>query len=243
MILLLGDIHGNFNYILNEINRKKISDCTIIQVGDFGIGFNDPETDQRILEALNLKLSELNITMYAIRGNHDNPAFFKGDHIFDNLKLVPDYTVLEIEDHKILCIGGAVSIDRVPRLKEMQKAARYGHKKEEYWFDENFVLDEEKVSKLTGIDVIVTHTAPEWCVPDNRTGFGTFVENWALDDSKLLTDLAFERSEMSRLFNLLKSGNDIKWHFYGHFHRHDVTLNGYTNHMVLDINEFWMLDD
>ena len=30
-----------------------------------------------------------------------------------------DYTVLELEEHKILFVGGAVSADRVPLIKEM----------------------------------------------------------------------------------------------------------------------------
>jgi len=243
MILLLGDIHGNFNYIMGEINRKRLTDCTIIQVGDFGIGFTTPENDMRILEDLNEQLKEKNITMYAIRGNHDNPAFFKGDHILSNLKLLPDYTVLDLEGKKILLVGGAVSVDRVPRLTEMQKLARYGSKKEQYWFDENFVFDEDKVKDLTGIDVVVTHTAPEWCAPDNRGGFGPFVEGFAYYDNKLLEDLAFERSEVTKMFKILNSNNYIKNHYYGHFHRHDITINGYTTHMLLNINEFWMLDD
>lgn len=243
MIIFLGDIHGNFNYITGEIQRKKITDCTIIQVGDFGIGFTTPENDRKILEAFNLFLKEHNIVMYAIRGNHDNPKFFQGDYILDNLKLIPDYTVLELEEHKILCVGGAVSVDRVPRLSEMQKAARYGSKKEHYWFDENFVFVVDKVKDLTGVDIVVTHTAPEWCVPDNRKGFGSFVEGFAYYDNKLLEDLAFERAEVTKMFNLLNKNNHIKHHFYGHFHRHDLTLSGFTTHTLLDINEFWMLDE
>lgn len=243
MILFLGDIHGNFNYIAHEIKRKKITNCTIIQVGDFGIGFTTPKNDLKILEAFNLFLKEHNIVMYAIRGNHDNPKFFQGDYIFDNLKLITDYTVLEIEDHKILCVGGAVSVDRVPRLNEMQKAARYVSKKEQFWFDEKFVFEEDKVKDLKEVDIVVTHTAPEWCVPDNRNGFGAFVEGFAYYDNKLLEDLAFERAEVTKMFKLLNQNNNIKYHFYGHFHRHDITINGYTTHMLLDINEFWMLDE
>jgi DNA repair exonuclease SbcCD nuclease subunit len=188
-------------------------------------------------------LKERDIVMYAIRGNHDNPKFFKGDYIFDNLKLIPDYTVLEIESHKILCVGGAVSVDRKQRLSEMQKADHYGIKKELYWFDENFVFIEDKVKNLQNINIVVTHTAPEWCVPDNRNGFGPFVEIFAQHDNKILEDLTFERGEMTKMFNLINQYNHIKYHFYGHFHKHDITINGYTNHILLDINEFWMLDE
>jgi UDP-2,3-diacylglucosamine pyrophosphatase LpxH len=91
----------------------------------FSIGFTTPENDMRILEDLNEQLKKKNITMYAIRGNHDNPAFFKGDHILSNLKLLPDYTVLDLEGKKILLVGGAVSVDRVPRLTEMNDLHKY----------------------------------------------------------------------------------------------------------------------
>jgi hypothetical protein len=37
MILMLGDIHGNFNYLKQNIKQKRIDNCVIIQVGDFGL--------------------------------------------------------------------------------------------------------------------------------------------------------------------------------------------------------------
>jgi hypothetical protein len=40
-------------------------------------------------------------------------------------------------------VGGALSIDRVPRRKDMQLMASRGIAKELYWYDENFVLDED----------------------------------------------------------------------------------------------------
>lgn len=243
MIIFLGDIHGNFNYIASEIKRKMISDCTIIQVGDFGIGFTTPENDKKILETFDLFLAQYNITMYVIRGNHDNPKFFKGEHILNNLKLIPDYTVLEIDNHRILCVGGAVSVDRVPRLSEMQKSAGYGSKKEQFWFDENFVFLEDKIKDLRDIDIVVTHTAPEWCAPDNSRGFGSFVEEFAYYDDKLIDDLKFERAEMTKMFNLLSENNKISHHFYGHFHRHDVTIKDETTHTMVDINELFLLND
>ena len=177
--------------------------------------------------------------MVAIRGNHDDPEFFKGNHIYSNLQLVEDYTVMEIYDKKHLFVGGAISIDRKDRLKEMQKFASYGSKKQNYWFDEIFVLDEEKL-KITDIDVVITHTAPNYCYPQNKTSFGPMVNVFAEYDDELIPDLTLEREYMTRMFNILeKNGNNISEHYYGHFHSKQITMNRYTNHYLLHINQFY----
>lgn len=229
MILMLGDIHANFAYVQYEIKVKKISNCTIIQVGDFGIGITNRNNCDKILKDLNHFLNLYDIVMYVIRGNHDDPFYFKGNHIFSNLKLLPDYTQLQIDGHNILFVGGAVSVDRKTSL---------------YWIDEVFILDEEKLKNIKGIDVVVTHTAPEWCFPDNRGGFNDFVLGFAEDDDNLLNDLKEERKAVTKMFKILKeNGNNIRKHFYGHFHRSEITLNEYTEHILLGVGEFQMLDD
>ncbi len=62
----MGDIHGNFNYVKWYIKAHKIENCTIYQVGDFGIGFTTEFNDMNILGDLNRFLNERNIQMYAI---------------------------------------------------------------------------------------------------------------------------------------------------------------------------------
>ena len=177
--------------------------------------------------------------MVAIRGNHDDPDFFKGNHIYSNLQLVEDYTMMEIYDKKYLFVGGAISIDRKMRLHDMQNAAAYGSKKESYWFDEVFVLDEEKLKNINGIDVVVTHTAPTYCYPDNKLTFGYMVNEFAQYDDQLIPDLKVERADITKMFDILhKNGNNISEHYYGHFHASHITMNGYTNHYLLNINEF-----
>jgi hypothetical protein len=42
---------------------------------------------------------------------------------------------------------------------------------------------------------------------------------------------------------LKENGNQIKKHYYGHFHRSEVTLNGMTEHILLGINEMRTLED
>lgn len=238
MILFLGDIHGNFEYIKGQIKRLKISDCTIIQVGDFGIGFSKPETEKEKMLLLNKFMRERNITFYAIRGNHDDPTYFTGEHQYSNLKLMPDYSVIEADDKRICLIGGAISIDRKYRLQQDTINARYGSSRRSYWFDEVLVYDEEKIKGIKDVDILCTHTAPEWCLPLNKIGFGSLVESFADSDPTLLEELKAERHLMGKIFRELQKQSFIKHHYYGHFHKSETTLEGMCLHRLCNINEF-----
>ena len=241
MLLFLGDIHGNFNYLKWYIQNYKLENCTIYQVGDFGIGFTTEFNDMNVLGELNKFLQKHNIQLYAIRGNHDNPDFFDGHlaNYFDNLHLLEDYTVIDVNGVKILGVGGAVSVDRRPRLREMQEAAKYGRDIELHWEDEIFVLNEEKLKTIEGIDILVTHTTMDFCVPVNKNGFGYLVENFAVNDPNLFDDLRTERDLVTKMWNILKEKNTPDYHFYGHFHNTNVEHVDGTNHRLLHINEFF----
>jgi len=243
MILMLGDIHGNWNKLINTIKSKKISDCAIIQVGDFGVGYRTEYNELIHLKNLDKELHDKNIIMYCIRGNHDDKNYFNGGYIFDNLKLMSDYSVLKIEEYNFLFVGGAVSIDRKYNLSKMQLAASLGLNSPSYWYDEVFNLDKDKLANIKDIDIVVTHTCPQWCPPDNTKGFGSLVMSFAKKDSELLSDLKCERDMLTEMFNILISnGNKIKKHYYGHFHRSQVSYYGDTQHILLDIDEFQLID-
>lgn len=240
-LIFLGDIHGNFNYLKWYIKTHDLTDCVIYQVGDFGIGFTTEYNDMNTLGDLNRVLKKRNIQMYAIRGNHDNPKFFDG-HLanhFDNLHLLADYTVIDIEGTKILGLGGAISIDRKLRLNEMLVGEIYGRKTELYWPEEVFVFDEEKLKTFENIDVVVTHTAPDFCVPTNKTGFGDLVEHFVKNDANLLQDLREERTLLTKMYEILKEKNKPFLYLYGHFHiNHHDNFDG-CEFRVLGINEFY----
>jgi DNA repair exonuclease SbcCD nuclease subunit len=238
MIIMLGDIHGNFNYIKHQIHTKNMSDCTIIQVGDFGIGFSHKETSEKDLIDLNDFFQTKNIQFLAIRGNHDDPSFFDGSYSFSNLRLLSDYTVLNLEGNNFLFIGGAISVDRTSRITSNNSNIKYGSKKREYWDNEKIEYRPEIVKNIKGIDVVVTHTAPDWCEPSNKLGFGSLVLGFAKVDKDLIKDLSLERNQMSNIFIDLYQNNTIKSHYYGHFHKSHVDYYGNTKHTLLDINEF-----
>ena len=241
-ILYLGDIHGNFDLIKQYIKRFDIKNAYIIQVGDFGVGFNGLLKEKRTLEFVHTELVKRNVFVYAIRGNHDYKPYFDNDPFgFTNIKLVKDYTVLNLEGKNILCIGGAVSIDRRMRKTKNQMIGRYDVKSmnESWWPDEIFNWEDDKLVDLRDINIVVTHNAPDYCVPDNSNGFGSFVDQFIAADPELKMDLLDERRQITMAFQTIKMYNNVTHHYYGHFHRSDTTNIDGILHRVLGVGELW----
>lgn len=77
------------------------------------------------------------------RGNHDDPAYFQEERVHhERFRCIPDYSVIQACGHNILCVGGAVSIDRDYRKKHDSRNSRSGVAS--YWTDEMPVYDKEK---------------------------------------------------------------------------------------------------
>ena len=60
-LLFLGDIHGQFSIIHQYVKLHGITDAHIIQVGDFGVGFNTIEKEKRMIEMYHTKLVNNNV--------------------------------------------------------------------------------------------------------------------------------------------------------------------------------------
>jgi calcineurin-like phosphoesterase family protein len=219
-ILFLGDHHGEWSYLLDIIDTKKISDCYLISVGDSGIGFTDTTRQIKMVNYLNFEFKERNIIFMGIRGNHDDPTYFQGTNrvALDNFELIEDYTIMEYNGKKIQFIGGATSIDRTSRRKDIS-----------YWEEEVINFNKDKCKE---VDILITHTAPSWCFPQQ---FNEMVYGWAAEDAYLIEDLTDERAIMDEICKLCKP----RLHLYGHFHSSwTEEING-CKHKLLDINEIW----
>jgi len=227
----LGDIHGDF-YCIERFCRKnkEKKKINLIQVGDFGAGFdfNIPGQFMIKMDSLNGILAEYNITLYVLRGNHDDPQYFTGtyENFWSNIKLMPDYSVVEIEGKRVLMVGGAISIDRLGRAEGKS-----------WWSDEVFVLDEEKLKIIKNIDLVVTHTSPKFCFP---TEFNSLVYSFAAYDPTLLGELTHERELITRMYDILEAnGNPMEKWFYGHFHSEKHRKYDNTEFNLLSINQFY----
>ena len=229
-MIFSGDWHGKFEAVKAIINKMDLCDDDIIQVGDFGVGFNF--NDLEILAILNNYLLERNLRVYAFRGNHDDIRYFLGKYFnwFSNLHLVPDYTVLELQGHRTLCIGGALSIDRLRMKREMAKEEAAGSLPI-YFESERFNLDVKRLEEMRDIDILATHTAPSYCLPFDK-GLTDPLDIW------LPEELVTERQQLDSVMDVLLQNNSIEKHFYGHFHKSYLTEDRNVVHCCLGINEF-----
>lgn len=246
-VYAIGDLHGEFPTLMWYIKDRDIRDSLLIVCGDCGFGFESVEANQQTLNKLEKVIRERNVHIVFVRGNHDKPSIFQNKgNMFKRLKychIVKDYTVLEIlnegmEPYHILCVGGAISVDRFNRIRDNQEFLlsyirwHAGCDKEDadlnarkcYWEDEPMFLDRDALDaiKTSGIniDCVVTHTAPSFCYPIEKGGNIGF---WLAIDSDLNTDLDVEREIGKELYNILKDdGHQIKKWCYGHFHMHHI---------------------
>ena len=202
-IYIVGDIHGKWDALFKEIDSFDMCDCTLICVGDLGVGFKDSHAKEiRALQFANEFFAARDIDFLSIRGNHDNPAFFNGEiQRFSNLRLLPDYHVETINDKRFLFVGGAISIDRALRKQGVS-----------YWKDEVFKLDHSKIQRC---DVLITHSAPTWNGPIEKSGI---MSHYCQKDETLWDECMTERKHHDILVQLAGP----KRHYCGHFHIQSV---------------------
>lgn len=237
-VIVSGDIHGDFRTLVYQLCiRYGCTDTLLIVAGDCGFGFDKPAYYEQVYNAVAGRLRKANNWIVFVRGNHDDPAYFTEERIHHTRwRAVPDNSVISVAGHKILCIGGATSIDRYERIK---LNARY-HVKDVsyYWHDEAPVFMPEELASIPEgmkIDVVVSHTAPSFCELNTHVG----LESWAEWDPSLLKDVSTERTTMDRIYQYLKDQGHplVKW-FYGHFHQSWSSFIGGTHFNMLDIMEF-----
>lgn len=160
----------------------------------------------------------------------------------DYVKCVPDYSIINVCNKNILCIGGAVSVDRIYRKQNdaisIVRYMRYhncDYKTAElnalktYWEDE-IIQYQPKVD--TKIDIICSHTSPSFCFPTDKGGI---VSEFAQYDNELLKDIEEERAIMDRVYNDYK--DDITNWYYGHFHQSNTQTVGNICFRLLNIGE------
>ena len=228
-IVYLGDIHGEWNIVecLAKDLKNQESEATIIQVGDFGVGFPDQmqgRKEGKRLDYLCSVLAQNNCKLLVLRGNHDDPAKFPGLWQ-DRIEFLPSNTRRLIYGKDHLFVGGAISVDRVGRKEGVS-----------WWHDESIDVNgmmELLASDPTRPQVIVTHTAP------NEANLPTpkWVNSLFSKDKTLKQELQRERDALSIVFKKFADrGRPIDW-IYGHFHCHRILDVGGIIFRQLDINE------
>ena len=243
-VVVCGDIHGDFKTLVYKLCiQYGHTDTLCIVAGDCGFGFFKPGYYEDIYASVLPRLEKANNWVVFVRGNHDNPAYFAEERVsHPRWRCIPDYTVIDACGKNILCVGGAVSIDRKDRQEENARRREYGHMETAVWWpDEALVFRKEEIDALPEdvvIDTVVTHTAPSFCEPAIKQG----LKSWAVMDPGLVWDTEKERKTMDELFAYLKeNGHPVFSWLYGHFHRSWNGIREGTRWSMLDILEFRQL--
>jgi len=221
-------------------------ETVIIYTGDFHLNgtYND---DLDKLEKLEYVLSINNNILLLIRGNHDNPAYFKAKSQFrkdltevcNHIVLIPDYQVINInyyDDikkcstyHNILCIGGACSLDRVLHKIDFK--------------DESVKKTKYDIQKFKDVNIIISHAAPLSAYPlelsKNMKHFDSSIINaYAMYDKHLKTDIYKSRYILKSLYDFLTENNVQidKW-IYGHYNKSNNMHYDNLKFISLTLNE------
>lgn len=271
-VICIGDIHGDFNGIVGYIKQHDIKNSIIIVCGDVGIGFNKDQYYKETFAKITKKtLVKYNDYVILIRGNHDKKECFDNKlYNTKRIKAVPDYSIISMypmDDPEmvtlpfnVLCVGGAISIDRKWRkAKNNSLSMQYmfyhytdnSKSVEEllkesprcYWEDEPNIYDEIKLAEIKEngltIDAVATHTAPSFCEPTTKDGITSFLK----EDIELESDLTDERSNMDKLYNkLIEDKHPISVWCYGHFHYHKYQNINNIRFFLLDMERNGKID-
>lgn len=226
LLLFCGDIHGSLKKIIWKLSiQLGLSNVSLVIAGDFGAGFGSPKALDVLYDSVKDRLEKYNINIYAIRGNHDDPSYFDGNHDYPRLKLLEDHKIYEIEGKRIYTIGGAHSIDQDWRIEANQLEENYGSSKRYWWPNEHIV---EKMEGLpSNVDIIISHESPLSFKP---------VTVREIDNNYSL----WEKIVKSRKYldHVLKEVR-TDWWIHGHYHTSTSGNYGSVKYRGLDIEEIF----
>lgn len=197
-ITIVGDSHGNTDWLLNVIDQS--TDC-IVQLGDFGY-WGESKQAQRYLNDISSALVNQNKSLYFVDGNHEN---------FDSLDQVDKYNrrtaegFVEVKPNlyhvtrgldwnwygkTFAAMGGARSIDQKYRTPGVS-----------WWIQEQITFEQmQSIADKKPVDYLFTHDAPS-CIPMQ---LGDYLES------------TMHRAQLDKVGAIFQP----KMWFHGHYHRY-----------------------
>ena len=229
MYYITGDTHRDFkNIIFYTYIKNTTKDDVFIILGDAGINYFLDDRDYELKK----QLSKLPVTLFCIKGNHEkypetigsykikewNGAKVFYEEEFPNLLFAKDGEIYNIENKKVLTIGGAYSVDKFYRIVK-----NIGWFEDEQPSEEVKRYTEENLEKNNWkVDIVLSHTCPEKTMP-------THLFMQGLDQSKV------DHSTEKWLDKISDKLEFKRWYF-GHFH--GVWENGKFELMFNNMKNF-----
>ena len=232
------------NGIPHMINKDNYNNSIMVVAGDCGFGFSKKQFYLDTLKKMDKILESCNTHLLFVRGNHDDPSYFKENILnFNNIMCVDDYSVIITKNFNTLCVGGGLSLDRSWRIKEEGRINFHrgkNDKKKLYWEDEmpEFIPFELNKIKMKGINIdsLITHTAPSFIRPKDSNN------EWIKEDSSLKNDLKKEKEVMNNLFKYYYENYKTKIKFWAHGHFHYFGKKKYDEVHFLSLRPLMIFD-
>lgn len=220
-------------------NKPNNKDIVFIVGGNCGMGIKSLNYYHSIFDKVNKILSKHNSHILFVRGNNDNPAFFYEDKLgFSNIKCIKDYTVVELKNYNILCIGGAISMDRKWKISQEKRT-----NKPLYFKDENVKYNEALLDEIISkydIGCLITCASPTFTYPSSSI---IDKSKWLANDTELLKDINTERNTMDKIYSKLIEHNKkpFIWFYgkynYGHHNKiNDILFASLSSNTYASIN-------
>ena len=164
---ITGDTHGDFRRIGQFcVENDTTAEDVMVILGDAGINYYLDSRDRELKD----ELSQLDITLFCIHGNHEARPWEAGDYDekewndgivyveeqYPNILFAKDGEIYDFNGKSVIVIGGAYSVDKYYRLNNGLM-----------WFDTEQPDDEIKayverqLDKVDwSIDIVLSHTVP-----------------------------------------------------------------------------------
>lgn len=225
-VLVLGDVHGQYEQLKSFYNYKNKDYSAVIVCGDYGI-WNDVFFKEGELVLPDRYKIELGCPIYFCDGNHENhntlDRFERGKihKLCDNVNFCAYGSHLSLEGKEYLFLGGASSIDKLNRVEG------------ESWWRTEVITEEDNtfIDYTIKYDYVISHTAPTSVC---REMSGTF----STHQGKFIDPSTYYLEEV---LSKIKHP-ELNW-IYGHWHVHkkykiaDVQFNG-LNMLPISRNTF-----
>ena len=189
MIYITGDKHADFRDVFYFCYQYEttIADVLIV-LGDAGINYFANEKDNALKNSLK---EHYPITLFCIHGNHEErpenintyktKKFHNGivyyEEEYPNILFAKDGEIYDFNNHKVLVIGGAYSVD-----KEFRLARGYNWYPSEQPDDKIKNKVREVLKSMNNeVDIILSHTCPYKYIP--REMFLSGIDQSKVDNS------------------------------------------------------------